>query len=129
VGAHHILDIAGGDSFDQSVQAVARGGVISVIGMINGGAPKINVPGMIWKVSLSLCHGILKLIICIQAASLRAIPVGERWHHVELHRLLELHNIKPLVGKTFKFGQAQEAFQTLEKQNFVGKIVVLNSQE
>jgi len=40
-----------------------------------------------------------------------------------------LHKIKPLVGKTFKFGQAKEAFQTLETQNFVGKIVVLNSQE
>ena len=61
VGADLILDIAGGDSFDQSVQAIARGGTITVIGMIDGISPKVNVPGMIWKASVNLCPVMLIL--------------------------------------------------------------------
>jgi len=42
---------------------------------------------------------------------------------------LELHKIKPVVGKIFKFGQAVEALKTLDRQDFIGKIVVQNSNE
>jgi D-arabinose 1-dehydrogenase-like Zn-dependent alcohol dehydrogenase len=42
----------------------------------------------------------------------------------ELARFVEEHNIKPVIAKEFAFAEAREAFQALEKQNSVGKIVV-----
>lgn len=42
----------------------------------------------------------------------------------EYVRFSEANNIKPVIAEIFEFGQVVEAFEVLQKQNSVGKIVV-----
>lgn len=42
----------------------------------------------------------------------------------EFAKFAEQHHIKPVVGKTFAFGDAIEAFQALQSQTEVGKVVI-----
>ena len=42
----------------------------------------------------------------------------------EFCEFVEANQIEPLVAQTFEFEETVEAFQTLQKQNAVGKLVV-----
>lgn len=47
----------------------------------------------------------------------------------EFVRLVQLHEIKPVVGKVFDFENTKEADVCLEKQDFVGKVVIRVAKE
>lgn len=57
-------------------------------------------------------------------ALVRGVTVGDVVMFRELLRLLELHKIKPKVGKVFEFDKTKQAFACLEKQDFIGKVVI-----
>jgi D-arabinose 1-dehydrogenase-like Zn-dependent alcohol dehydrogenase len=42
----------------------------------------------------------------------------------EFVRFAEANEIKPVIAKTFEFDEMVEAFEALQKQNAVGKLVV-----
>ncbi|KAH7107282.1 NAD(P)-binding protein [Auriculariales sp. MPI-PUGE-AT-0066] len=111
-GAELILDVGGGETISRSLKAVARNGTIAIIGGLSG-----------WDVSVNLFQIIGK------AVNIRGIFVGDRPQHIALSWLMELHNIKPVIAKVYTFGQTKEALNVLEKQDFIGKIVVKVSQD
>lgn len=43
----------------------------------------------------------------------------------EMVKQIEVCGIKPVIGKVFEFDQGKEAFEHLQSQNFVGKVVIL----
>jgi D-arabinose 1-dehydrogenase-like Zn-dependent alcohol dehydrogenase len=47
----------------------------------------------------------------------------------ELARFMEEHDIKPVIAKEYGFEDAVEAFEGLQKQDAVGKIVIKISDE
>ncbi|WP_373560179.1 zinc-binding dehydrogenase [Rhodococcus sp. ACS1] len=47
-------------------------------------------------------------------------PREDRW----LMRALDLHNVKPVIDRSFPFKQLKEALQYLEKGEHFGKVVI-----
>ncbi|KAH7098893.1 NAD(P)-binding protein [Auriculariales sp. MPI-PUGE-AT-0066] len=106
-GAHHVLDVGGAATVPRSLQAVAFGGCVSIIGSMTGVKLEWDLVSVIQK-----------------GAIVRGIPVGTRQHLEETFRLYEIRGIKPVVGRVFGFGEAKEALKTLASQDFIGKIVI-----
>jgi NADPH:quinone reductase-like Zn-dependent oxidoreductase len=42
----------------------------------------------------------------------------------EFAKLVDVNSIKPVIAQSFDFSQTIDAFQALQKQNAVGKIVI-----
>jgi len=42
----------------------------------------------------------------------------------EFVKFVEANDIKPVIAKTFEFGEAVEALETLQSQSLAGKIVI-----
>ncbi|KAH7101606.1 hypothetical protein BKA62DRAFT_702588 [Auriculariales sp. MPI-PUGE-AT-0066] len=54
----------------------------------------------------------------------RGISAGNIDHLRGSLKLFDSFKVRPLVGKVFDFVDANEAFRTHEKQNFVGKVMI-----
>ncbi|EJD42370.1 NAD(P)-binding protein [Auricularia subglabra TFB-10046 SS5] len=108
-GVDHVLDIAGGTTLAKSLKALARGGQVSKIGVLDGSADAPpDVLTTVW----------------FKAALVRGITVGSLDLLRRFVRLVDVHQMRPVVGRVFEFADTKEAFACLEKQDFVGKIVV-----
>jgi NADPH:quinone reductase-like Zn-dependent oxidoreductase len=105
-GADHILEVVGGDNFARSLEALAVGGHIGVIGFLEGKIAKFSVLRMIRKM-----------------AKIHGIAVGHRKSFEEMNRAFERHGIHPVIDATYSFAQVPEAFRHLERGAF-GKIVI-----
>lgn len=46
----------------------------------------------------------------------------------DTNKFVTEHKIKPIVDKVFEFEQAKEAYEYLQKQKHVGKVVIRVSQ-
>ncbi|KAH7107348.1 NAD(P)-binding protein [Auriculariales sp. MPI-PUGE-AT-0066] len=106
-GADLILDVGGNDTLGSSLHALAMGGSISIIGGIGGFESHIRLWEVIYK-----------------SANVRGITVGTRKQLESLLHLFNLRSIKPVVGKIFQLSELKEALKTLERQDFIGKVVV-----
>lgn len=42
----------------------------------------------------------------------------------QLGEMMEKYNIHPVIGKTFEWVEAHQAFEAMKMQNTVGKIVI-----
>jgi NADPH:quinone reductase-like Zn-dependent oxidoreductase len=105
-GADHILEMAGGDNMKRSIAAVAPGGRISVIGLLE---------------SEELATPIMPLLA--SRASIVAVAVGPRRVLEDVVRMVDHHRIKPEIDAVYGFSEVGEAFAHLRRGAF-GKIVV-----
>ncbi|MEI6003451.1 NAD(P)-dependent alcohol dehydrogenase [Paraburkholderia bengalensis] len=105
-GADHILEMAAGDNIERSLQALAPGGRISVIGLLQ--SDRMNFPVM---------------PLLGSRASIVGISVGPRRALEDLVRMIDMHRIKPVIDATYGFDEVPRAFAHLQRGAF-GKIVV-----
>lgn len=105
-GADHILEMAGGENVRRSLEAVAPGGRISIIGLLE--SDQINLP-------------IMPLLG--SRASIVAVAVGPRRVLEDVVRMIDLHGIKPVIDTVYDFSQVPGAFAHLKRGAF-GKVVV-----
>lgn len=105
-GADHILEMAGGDNIARSVKAVALGGRISVIGLLESNELRMPI-----------------LDLLFSHASIVGIAVGPRRALEDLVRAVDLHSIKPVIDAVYPYTDALQAFEHLKRGAF-GKIVI-----
>lgn len=105
-GADHILEMAGGDNISRSIKAVALGGRISVIGLLE--SDELRLP-------------ILDLLF--SHASIVGIAVGPRRALEDLIRAVDFHSLKPVIDTVYSFSEVPKAFAHLKRGAF-GKIVI-----
>ncbi|KAK4934411.1 hypothetical protein LTR10_024322 [Elasticomyces elasticus] len=111
LGVHHIIDVGGENTIFQSLKAVRPEGVVSMVGFLGGKGDHENLP------SFSL----IQRQLCI----VRGMNVGPRRMFQQMNAFMEQHDIRPIISdRIFKFGEAQEAYKEMEKQQFWGKIVI-----
>jgi NADPH:quinone reductase-like Zn-dependent oxidoreductase len=103
-GVDHVVEVGGGGTIGRTVASTAKGGQIPTIGALSVGtlSPRSLIP---WK-------------------TLRGIMVGSRADHEAMNRMIEFHQIRPLIGKVFPFDQAIEAYRYLESAAHIGKVVI-----
>lgn len=107
-GADLVVEVAGGNSMDQSLRLVRPGGGIALIGILGGVEQKLELTRILMK-----------------QARIQGILVGHRRMFGEFVRFLEEKPIKPVISKRFRSMEAAgKAFETMEAQQHFGKIVV-----
>ncbi len=106
-GLDLVVDIGGTTTFDQSVRACAPGATIAVIGVIGGVTHQVNFP-----------------IIAMNSLRLQGIAVGNQEHHADLLNVMQHHQIKPVIDRTFALEELPEALAYLELGKHTGKVCI-----
>ncbi|KAJ5998205.1 hypothetical protein N7522_009865 [Penicillium canescens] len=111
-GVDFILENGGSGTIKQSLDAIAYGGVISVIGFLSA-AKQEEMPNV---AGLALAKG----------AVVRGIMVGSKQQIEDVTRFIGTHNLSVAVQKTFKFGRDQvvKALNYLASAQHIGKVCI-----
>ncbi|KAL1745677.1 chaperonin 10-like protein [Schizophyllum fasciatum] len=107
-GVDHVIEVGGPGTLLKSVKSCVVGAKIHLIGFLAEGTLESEI----------LFEAIVKTL------TLRGILVGSVAQLREMMRIVDVAKIKPVVDKIFSFDKAVEAFEHLEKQLFLGKVVV-----
>ncbi|KAH9941008.1 NAD(P)-binding protein [Amylocystis lapponica] len=112
-GVDHVVEVGGMGTLAKSVAAVGCGGWIHVVGFVAGHGDVSNVPlGLLGK-----------------SAHLRGILVGPVVLFEQMNRLIAAQAIRPVVDRVFAFEDAVAAYEHLESQKHVGKVVIKVSKD
>jgi NADPH:quinone reductase-like Zn-dependent oxidoreductase len=104
-GVDHVIEVGGPGTLGRSLRAVRHGGTVSVIGLLTGG--EVNpVP------------------ILMKSVRAQGIYVGSREMFEAMNRAISLHQIRPVIDRTFAFDELPDALRHMEKGAHFGKIVL-----
>lgn len=103
----HVIEVVGGENLNRSLSAVRLSGTICFIGLIAGLSAPINTYQFVTK-----------------NVRIHGIETGSREMFEEMNRFIELHQLRPVIDKTFGFSQVREALKYLESGAHFGKVVV-----
>jgi NADPH:quinone reductase-like Zn-dependent oxidoreductase len=107
VGVDHVIETIGGDNLNQSLRAVAIGGSISFIGLIEGRSAHINTYEFVSK-----------------NVNIFGIETGSREMFEDMARFVDEHDIRPVIDSTFPVTGVQAALERLAAGGHFGKIVI-----
>ncbi|MGR2737963.1 zinc-dependent alcohol dehydrogenase family protein [Billgrantia sp. Q4P2] len=105
-GADHVLELVGGNNLAQSLEALAQGGFISQIGILEGFEMTAPVGPMLQK-----------------RATLQGIGVGHRRAFEDMNAAIDHLGIEPVIDSVFAFSDLPMALERLDRGPF-GKVVV-----
>jgi len=107
-GIDHVLDVGGGSTMVQSIEAAAIGGHVVSIGILGGGRKgEITFPKLFFK------H-----------IKVSGIAVGSRVMQERMVKAINQSGFKPIIDKSFSFDQLADAFRHQESGKHFGKIVL-----
>lgn len=107
VGVDHVLELGGAGTLAQSLKAVRAGGHISLIGVLAGGAGKLNLTP-----------------ILMQNIRVQGVLVGPKDDFEAMNRAIATNGLEPVIDRTFDFESAKEAFEHMASAKHFGKICV-----
>lgn len=105
-GVDLVVELGGAGTFNQSVMALKRGGQISLIGVLAPGTD-VNI-----------------ISILMNSIRVQGIFVGSREVFSAMNAAIELHNLHPIIDRTFGFEEVKEAFKLMESGGHFGKICI-----
>ena len=106
-GVDHVIEVGGPGTLPQSINAVAIGGHIALIGVLTGNEGKIPTTRLMAK-----------------QARLQGLIVGSRDNQKDFVRALNVNAIKPVIDRHFKLDELTEAFRYEEAGKHFGKICI-----
>jgi NADPH:quinone reductase-like Zn-dependent oxidoreductase len=106
-GVDCVIEVGGGGTFQRSVQSLARGGKVCLVGFVAGREGDTNPFPLMYK-----------------AGNLHGIFVGDREMFEEMNRAIAVNQVKPVVDRVFRFEEAQQAFAHHASGKFIGKVVI-----
>lgn len=107
IGVDHIVELGGAGTLAKSFRAVKSGGVISLIGVLTGGAGEVNPVSVLMK-----------------SIRVQGIYVGSRAMFEHMLTALQLHKIEPVIDRVFPYDEAPRAFEHLASGAHFGKVVI-----
>ncbi len=105
LGADHIVEVGGANTFTQSLQAARLDGHISVIGVLGGFAENIPIA--------SIMGSNLKV---------KGVTVGSRAMVENMFAALEISRIAPVVDRVIPFTEARAGLEAMKSAGHFGKI-------
>jgi NADPH:quinone reductase-like Zn-dependent oxidoreductase len=107
IGVDRVVEVVGGDSVNQSLDALRYGGEIALIGQLSpeGG-------------------GLDPAKIKARGANLRSIAVGDKVAAQAFLDMVVATHLKPVIDKVYSFNDVPAAFKALDESRHVGKIVI-----
>ena len=106
-GVDCVIEVGGAGTFAKSVQALARGGKVCLIGFVAGRDGDTSPFPLMYK-----------------AGNLHGIFVGDREMFEEMNRAIAVNHMKPVIDRVFPFEEAATAFAHHASGQFMGKIVI-----
>ncbi|ELZ29316.1 alcohol dehydrogenase [Halosimplex carlsbadense 2-9-1] len=107
-GVDHVVEVGGPGTLDQSLEAAAPGGHVSLIGVLDGPDGQVH-PGPVLGKGLTV-EGV--------------VGVGSREMFDRMNRAIAANDIEPVVDRTFGFDEVRDAYRYLESGEHQGKVVV-----
>ena len=104
-GVDHVVEVGGGGTLAQSIEAVRIGGHIAMIGVLSQGTVD---PTPILRKSIRL----------------NGIYVGSREMFLSMNAAIEAGGLKPAIDRRFPFEDAPDAYRCMEAAGHFGKIVI-----
>ena len=104
-GVDHVVEVGGGGTLAQSIEAVRIGGHIAMIGVLTQGAVD---PTQILRKSIRF----------------NGIYVGSQAMFLDMNAAIEAGGVKPAIDGRFAFDDAREAYRCMEAAGHFGKIVI-----
>jgi NADPH:quinone reductase-like Zn-dependent oxidoreductase len=105
-GVDHVINVAGGESVQQSLEATRIGGNVVIVGLLAN--PRFTID-------------ILPFIL--QQGAIRTLSVGSRESFENMNQALTTSRVKPVIDREYDFAAAPAAFARLECGPF-GKVVI-----
>jgi NADPH:quinone reductase-like Zn-dependent oxidoreductase len=105
-GVSRILEMAGGDEVQRSMNALANGGQMVLIGFLQGTFLKIDI-----------------LPFLMKGGAIHGVSVGHRKAFEAMNAALAMDEIHPVIDGVYSFEQTPSAFTHLGRGAF-GKIVI-----
>lgn len=115
-GADVILDLVGGDVFDECIRCINVLGRIVVMGFTSGRIP--TIPANLVLLKNCTIHGVFL------GGWSNNDPVAAKQLNQELMELCAKANLSAHISLRFPFEEAREAMLTLRSRTTVGKILV-----
>lgn len=106
-GADLVVEVGGPETLGQTLEALRTGGTAAMVGVLTGFAGSVS--------TATVLHKLLRL---------RGVYVGSVRMFESLVRLLEAHELRPLVDRTFGFDEVHAAYEHLASSKHQGKVVV-----
>lgn len=106
-GADHIIEVGGPGTLPQSINAVAIGGHIALIGVLTGVAGDIPTARLMAK-----------------QARLQGLIVGSRADQQAMIRALEVLKLRPVIDRSFALDEMADAFRYEQSGKHFGKITL-----
>ena len=106
-GADCIVEVGGVGTLPRSMNALGRGGKITLIGLLTGRDGGINPYPLMFK-----------------GGSIHGIFVGDRPMFEEMNRAIEATGVRPAIDRTFDFDEAAAAYKHQGSGAFIGKVVI-----
>ena len=106
-GSHLKHTLGGSGTLTQSINGVRAGGDISVIGILSGGKGEVNITPVLMR-----------------NIRLQGVFVGSRDEFEDMNRAIALHQLRPVVDRTFAFDESPAAFEYLASGEHFGKVCI-----
>lgn len=107
VGADHVLEVGGANTLPQSVKGVRIGGHISLIGVLSGHVDDFMVTPVL-----------------MQNIRIQGVIVGHREMFENMNRAIATHEIRPIVDRTFGFGEVHETLEYMARGEHIGNVAI-----
>lgn len=107
-GAAHIVEVGGAATLDQSLRSIAPGGTVSLIGVLSGLKPQLNLGPVV-----------------TQNIRLQGITVGSHAMHRDMVQAIETHGIPPVTDPhIYGFEDVGTAIAEFSTRGHVGKVSI-----
>jgi NADPH:quinone reductase-like Zn-dependent oxidoreductase len=106
-GADLIVEVGGAGTFNQSLQAVRYGGMVTQIGVLSQSEQPLPIP-----------------LILHRQIRIQGIYVGSKSHFEAMNRAIVATRLQPLVDQIYTFDRVREALKCMETGSHFGKIVI-----
>jgi NADPH:quinone reductase-like Zn-dependent oxidoreductase len=106
-GVDLVVEVGGGGTLGQSLQAVRIGGTIAQIGVLSGAEEALSIP-----------------LVLHRQVRLQGIYVGSRADFETMNRAIAGAKLRPVIDRVFAFREAREALKMMENGTQFGKIVI-----
>ena len=106
IGVDHVVEVGGAGTLPKSLNSVAIGGHVAVIGVLAGGS------------------GLDPRSVLMKAVRMQGLLVGSRQMFEEMNKAIDGNRLRPVIDRTFEFSEAAAALKYMESGGHFGKIVI-----
>lgn len=106
-GVDHVIDIGGGATLAQSIEAARIGGSVVMVGLLGGMEATVNVARLMLK-----------------QPRIRPVAVGNHAMQLRMVKAIEAHGLRPVIDSSFPFAKLAEALRYQLSGRHLGKIVI-----